>query len=124
MGWAAWCNMVTREWLEGGVPLALGSDAPTGPWYTPQMTLAEAVAWVDYNGQQLASEQALTIEEALRAHTRGSAYAAHEEEIKGSIKPGNLVVWSQDPSTTPIQELWQLPVDMTLVGGQVIYQRS
>jgi predicted amidohydrolase YtcJ len=119
--------MVTREWLEGGVPLALGSDAPTGPWYTPQMTLAEAVARVDYNDQQLAPEQALTIQEALRAHTMGSAYAAHEEEIKGSIEAGklaDLVVWSQDPYTTPIQELWQLPVDLTLVGGQVVYQRG
>jgi predicted amidohydrolase YtcJ len=119
--------MVTREWLEGGVPLALGSDAPTGPWYTPQMTLAEAIARVDYNGQQLGPEQALTIEEALRAHTMGSAYAAHEEDSKGSIEPGklaDLVVWSQDPYTTPIQELWQLPVDMTLVGGQVVFQRS
>jgi predicted amidohydrolase YtcJ len=57
----------------------------------------------------------------------GSAYAAHEEDIKGSIEPGklaDLVVWSQDPYTTPIQELWQLPVDMTLVDGQVVYQRS
>ncbi len=119
--------MVTREWLEGGVPLALGSDAPTGPWYTPQMTLAEAVARVDYNGQQLGPEQALTIEEALRAHTMGSAYAAHEEDIKGSIEPGklaDLVVWSQDPYTTSIKELWQLPVDLTLVGGRVVFQRS
>jgi predicted amidohydrolase YtcJ len=118
--------MVTREWLEAGVPLALGSDAPTGPWYSPQMTLAEAVARVDLNGQQLGPDQALTIQEALRAHTMGSAYAAHEEDVKGSIEVGklaDLVVWSQDPYNTPLQELWQLPVDLTLVGGQVVYQR-
>ncbi len=31
--------MVTREWLEAGVPIALGADAPGMPWHTPQMTM-------------------------------------------------------------------------------------
>ena len=117
--------MVTREWLESGVHLALGSDAPTGPWYTPQMTLAEAVARVDRNNQQLEPDQALTIQEALRAHTMGSAYAAHEENIKGSIEVGklaDLAVWSEDPYTAPLQRLWQTPIEMTLVGGEIVYK--
>jgi len=117
--------MVTREWLESGVHLALGSDAPTGPWYTPQMTLAEAVARVDRNNQQLEPDQALTIQEALRAHTMGSAYAAHEENIKGSIEVGklaDLAVWSEDPYTAPLQRLWQIPIEMTLVGGEIVYK--
>jgi predicted amidohydrolase YtcJ len=117
--------MVTREWLESGVPLALGSDAPTGPWYTPQMTMAEAVARLDRNNQHLEPDQALTIQEALRAHTLGSAYAAHEEGIKGSIEPGklaDLVVWSEDPYTAPLQRLWQIPIAMTLIGGEIVYQ--
>jgi predicted amidohydrolase YtcJ len=57
----------------------------------------------------------------------GSAYAAHEEDVKGSIEEGklaDLVVWSEDPYTAPIQRLWQIPVDLTLVGGQVVYQRA
>ncbi len=119
--------MVTREWLESGVHLALGSDAPTGPWYTPQMTLAEAVARVDRNNQQLEPDQALTIQEALRAHTMGSAYAAHEENIKGSIEVGklaDLAVWSEDPYTAPLQRLWQIPIEMTLVGGEIVYKQE
>ena len=117
--------MVTREWLESGVHLALGSDAPTGPWYTPQMTLAEAVARVDRNNQQLEPDQALTIQEALLAHTMGSAYAAHEENIKGPIEVGklaDLAVWSEDPYTAPLQRLWQIPIEMTLVGGEIVYK--
>ena len=117
--------MVTREWLESGVALALGSDAPTGPWYTPQMTIAEAVARLDRNNQPLVTDQALTIQEALRAHTMGSAYAGHEEEIKGSIEPGklaDLAVWSEDPYTAPLKRLWQIPIAMTIVGGRVVYQ--
>ena len=70
-------------------------------------------------------DQALTVQEALRAHTMGSAYAAHEEHIKGSIEAGklaDLAVWSEDPYTAPLQRLWQIPIDMTLVGGKIVYR--
>jgi predicted amidohydrolase YtcJ len=82
---------------------------------------------VTFSNQRYEPDQALTIQEALRAHTMGSAYAAHEEDVKGSIEEGklaDLVVWSEDPYTAPIQRLWQIPVDLTLVGGQVVYQRA
>jgi predicted amidohydrolase YtcJ len=119
--------IVTREWWDAGVTVALGSDAPTTPWYTPQVTLFGAVTRVTFSNQRYEPDQALTIQEALRAHTMGSAYAAHEEDVKGSIEEGklaDLVVWSEDPYTAPIQRLWQIPVDLTLVGGQVVYQRA
>ena len=117
--------IVTREWLDAGVALALGSDAPTTPWYTPQVTLAGALTRITASDQRHEPDQALTVQEALRAHTLGSAYAAHEENVKGSIEPGklaDLVVWGEDPYTAPVQRLWQIPVEMTLVGGQVVYQ--
>jgi predicted amidohydrolase YtcJ len=117
--------MVTREWLDGGVALALGSDAPTVPWYSPQATLAAAVSRLTPSNKPLEPGQALTIQEALRAHTIGSAYAIHEEAIKGSIEPGklaDLAVWTEDPTTAPPQRLWQMPMAMTLVGGKVVYQ--
>lgn len=120
-------GIVTREWLEAGIPVALGSDAPSTPWYTPQVTLFGAMTRVTASNQFHEPDQALTIQEALRAHTMGSAYAAHEETIKGSIEVGkvaDLVVWSEDPYTAPIKGFWQQPVDMTLVQGQVIYQRT
>jgi len=119
--------IVTREWLDSGVHLALGSDAPTTPWYTPQVTLAGAVSRLTLSNQVLGPEQRLTIQEALRAHTMGAAYAAHEEALKGSIEPGklaDLVVWNGDPYTMSLQELWQATVDMTIVGGQVVYPIS
>jgi hypothetical protein len=67
----------------------------------------------------------MTVEEALRAHTMGSAYAGHEEDVKGSIEVGklaDLAVWSEDPYTAPVQRLWQIPMEMTLVGGKIVYQ--
>lgn len=117
--------IVTHEWLEAGVPVALGSDSPATPWYTPQVTLFGAVTRITFSNQRLEPDQALTIQEALRAHTMGSAYAAHEEDIKGSIEPGklaDLAVWSEDPYTAPLKRLWQITTAMTIVGGRIVYQ--
>jgi len=70
-------------------------------------------------------DQRLTIQEALRAHTIGAAYAAHEEKIKGSIEPGklaDLAVWAEDPYTIQPQRLLQTQIAMTIVGGKIVYQ--
>ena len=55
----------------------------------------------------------------------GSAYAGFEENTKGSIEPGklaDLAVWSEDPYTAPLKQLRQIPIVMTLVGGEIVYQ--
>ena len=117
--------IVTREWLDAGVTVALGSDSPSTPWYTPQVTLFGAVTRVTFSNQRFEPDQALTIQEALRAHTMGSAYAVHEEDVKGSVEVGkmaDLAVWGEDPYTAPVQRLWQIPVEMTLVGGEIVHQ--
>ena len=57
----------------------------------------------------------------------GSAYAAHEEDIKGSVEVGklaDLIVWSQDPYTVANRELWKILIDLTIVGGDIVYQRA
>lgn len=118
--------MVTREWLDAGVPLALGSDAPTTPWLTPQPTLFGAVRRVNFSEEVMGPEQVLTVQEALRAHTVGSAYAGFQEAELGSIEVGklaDLAVWAEDPTTAPVRQLWQIPVDLTIVGGRVVYPR-
>jgi predicted amidohydrolase YtcJ len=117
--------VVTREWLENGVVVALSSDAPSTPWYTPHATLIGAVARLTYSDKTYEPEQCLTIQEALRAHTMGSAYAGHEEQIKGSIEVGklaDLVVWSTDPYTATLKQLWEMVAEMTVVGGEIVHQ--
>jgi predicted amidohydrolase YtcJ len=119
--------MVTREWLEAGVPLAIGADAPCMPWHTPQMTLWAAMTRLPYSGTVIGPGQRLTIHEALRAHTTGAAYAVHEEKIKGSLEPGKLAdlcVWTEDPYTLPLQRLYNTTTDLTMVGGLIVYQRA
>ena len=117
--------IVTREWLDAGVPLALGSDSPTTPWLTPQVTMFGAVSRVTYSNQRFHPEQAISVAEALRAHTMGSAYAGHQEENLGSIEVGklaDLAVWSADPYSVPLRELWKLPVELTMLEGEVVHQ--
>jgi len=117
--------IVTREWLQSGVHVTIGSDAPTTPWLAPQATLAAAVSRLTVSNKILGPSQCMTIQEALRAHTIEAAYAAHEEKAKGSIQTGklaDLAVWNIDPYTAPIQQLWNATIAMTFIGGKIVYQ--
>jgi len=67
------------------------------------------------------------VKEALRLYTINGAYASFEEEIKGSIEPGKLadmVVLDRDILTIPTDELREMKVDMTIVGGEVVFRRD
>lgn len=115
----------TRTWLDMGVALALSSDAPSMPWWDPQTTLAASVLRISATNKQVGPDQALTIEEALYAHTMGGAYADFAEGKKGSLEPGkfaDLVVWHDDPYSVRAADIIKLTIDMTVVGGKVVYQ--
>jgi len=116
--------MMTREWLDASIHVALGSDTPTTPWYDPQMTLRGAMVRDTSSGTVIGPGQVLTAEEALRAHTIEAAYAVHEEEVKGSLEVGklaDLVVWSADPLTSTPDEVCRSAIDLTMVGGDIVY---
>lgn len=116
--------IVTRDWLDAGINVALGSDAPSTPWIEPQITLLAAVLRPDGNLKPFHPEQAMTIQEALYAHTMGSAKAAFEENVKGSLEPGkfaDLVVWSDDFYSVKPTQIAQVKAELTLVGGEVVH---
>ena len=117
--------MVTREWLDAGLHVTIGSDAPSTPFYQPQYTLAGAISRLTYGETVLGPDQALSFDEALRAHTIEAAYAAHEEDVKGSLEAGkfaDIAVWAVDPATTPVSELpEQGAMYMTFVGGRLVF---
>jgi predicted amidohydrolase YtcJ len=72
------------------------------------------------------ADQALTIKEAMRAHTIDAAYASFDENIKGSLEPGkiaDLVVWTEDLYALEWQQLFKTTVDLTIVGGKIVYQK-
>jgi len=78
-------------------------------------------------GERFYPEHAMTREEALQTYTINNAYAAFEENIKGSLTPGkyaDIVVLSQDLLTVDEDKIPETTVDITIVGGQVKYRRE
>jgi len=116
-----------RSMLDAGVPLAFGSDWPVAP-LDPLLGIYAAVTRATLDGKNPGGwfpEQRLTVEEALRAYTQGSAYAAFQENDKGSITPGKLgdvVVLSDNIFTLPPARIKEARVVMTIVGGKVVYE--
>jgi predicted amidohydrolase YtcJ len=103
-----------RSLLATGVPLAFGSDGPQNPF----LNIFFATM---HPGNPT---EALTVEQAVAAYTRGSAYAEGMEREKGTIAPGylaDLAVLSQDIFTAPPNALPGTTSILTLVGGRVVY---
>ena len=116
-----------RTVLKSGGRLALGSDFPVeavNPWFG----IYSAVTRQDHNGNPRGGwypEQRLTLPEAIRGFTADAAYAAFEEDSRGTIEPGKLAdftIVAGDPYSKPASELWKMQVKMTVVGGEVVYQ--
>lgn len=111
-----------RSFLDAGVPVAFGTDYPTVLNIHPKNTLWASVVRMTSSGKIIAPEERITIQEALRAHTMGSAYAAFEEDVKGSIEVGkyaDMTVWSDDLYSIPTSEIPNLFVKGIVVGGTV-----
>jgi predicted amidohydrolase YtcJ len=92
------------------------------------MILSAAVTRLSPSNRVIGPDQVLTIEEAMRAYTMGGAYACFEEHIKGSLEPGkfaDLIVWRLDPYITTLPDMMkEHPVDLTMVGGKVVFERQ
>jgi len=118
--------IVSREWLENGVHTTIGSDFPSTPWLKPQATIAAAMWRESPLKKPVRPEQSLTFMEALKAHTLGAAYAAHEEKLKGSIEPGklaDLAMWSRDPTSADPKAIYNFPdMSLTIIGGKIVHQ--
>jgi predicted amidohydrolase YtcJ len=119
--------MVTQEWIRSGVHLAIGSDAPSTPYYHPQATLAGSMSRFTFKQNTIGPDQILSFTEALRAHTYEGAYSGHQENVKGTLEAGkfaDLAVWTNDPSLLSPVDLFSSTVDMTLVSGKTVFERS
>jgi predicted amidohydrolase YtcJ len=82
------------------------------------------VAHYSATNKPINPEQALTIEEAMYAHTMGGAYTDFAEDKKGSLEPGkfaDLVVWSDDFYTVDPVDIINVNAEMTMIDGQVVH---
>lgn len=77
-------------------------------------------------GTVLLPEERVELAAALRAFTADAAWACHLDD-RGVLAPGrlaDLVVLGADPFESPLEELLEIPVDLTVVGGRVLWERA
>lgn len=120
-----------RIWDSGAV-LSFGSDSPgtnaSRYYLNPMLGLYAAVTRKTLSGQPEGGwfpQEKITIEEAIQAYTLNTAYAAFEEDIKGSISVGKLadvVVLSDNLLTMNADDIKDVTVLTTVVGGKVVYE--
>jgi predicted amidohydrolase YtcJ len=116
---------VWRTLLDAGVVVTNGTDAPVED-VDPIASFHSSVTRLTADGTVFYPEQRMTREEALWSYTLANAYAAFEEDIKGSITPGKLadiVVLSHDIMTVPDAEILDARVDITILDGRIRYER-
>ena len=115
-----------RSLVARGMIAALSSDAPIiDP--NPMNNLYAAVTRKSNTGNQVAPDEAVDIKTAIKGHTLWGAYASFEEDLKGSLVPGklaDLTVLSGDILKAKEEEILELKADLTMVDGQIQYQRG
>ena len=116
-----------RSLLDTGAILAFGSDWSVAP-LDPIQGIAAAVTRRTLDGRHpdgWVPEQKITVEEAVRAYTIGSAFAEFQERDKGMLRPGmlaDMVVWSRDFFTAAPETIPETKALLTIVDGRVVYQ--
>lgn len=114
-----------RSFAEKGIVAAASSDAPVvSP--DPLAGIQTMITRRDRDGIAAFAEEAVTLEEAVRAYTLAGAYASFEEDIKGSLTPGKLgdvAVLDADLRSIASEEIEEASVDLTVLGGEVVYAR-
>lgn len=114
-----------RDLFNTGAVVTNGTDVPVEPINAIASYYA-SVSRMMVNGERFYPEHVMTREEALQTYTINNAYAAFEDGIKGSLTPGkyaDIVVLSQDLLTVAEDRIPATTVDMTIVGGEIKYQR-
>ncbi len=112
-----------RSLLDSGATLVNGSDAPIEE-LDPLLGIRAAVARTLDERPGWHPEQALTVEQALRASTAGPAWLAGDERRRGKLLPGylaDLVVLDRDPVACHPDELADVTVVATMVGGRWVH---
>jgi predicted amidohydrolase YtcJ len=117
-----------RTLIDKGVQLALGTDWTVAP-LNPMLTLYAATTRATLDGKHpdgWVPEQKISITEAVRAYTSGSAFAEFQDAVKGTIvrgKVADLVILSDDVFSIPAARLKDVQVLTTVAGGKVVHQR-
>jgi len=110
-----------RSIVHAGVVLASGSDCPVED-PNPILGLHALVT-----RNSFVPEECLSVEEAIKSYTINAAYAAFEEDIKGSIEVGkfaDLVILDKNPLDIPKDKIQEIIILETIIKGESVYKKS
>lgn len=102
-----------KTFVDNGIVVGLGSDAPC--------TSPDPIVWLDKAVNHPVTEQAVTIQEALRMATYNGYYISFDEQERGSLEAGkiaDMVVLSANPYEVPSEEIGKLKVKGLILGGR------
>lgn len=117
-------NNPVKTPMDHGIFMALSSDILP---IDPRVGLYAAVTRKGMSGRVFGPEEAISIEEAIRGYTANGAWITFEEDIKGTLEPGmlaDMVVLSEDLLTIDPERIMDVEIDMTIVEGDVLYERN
>lgn len=117
---------VWQKLMNTGAVICNGTDVPVED-VNPIACYFATVTRKTKDGSVFFGEQKMTREQALASYTINGAYAAFEEDIKGSLTVGKLAditVLSRDILTVPDDRILQTEVLYTIVGGNVLYKKQ
>jgi predicted amidohydrolase YtcJ len=118
-----------QSFIKSGVVVPGGSDAPVERG-EPMIEFYAAVARKDQKGFSTTGwhpEEAVTRDQALKMFTLWPAYAAFEEKIRGTLEPGklaDLTILSADIMKIPELEILKTQCVMTVINGEVVFEKS
>jgi predicted amidohydrolase YtcJ len=115
-----------RDLIDSGALIANGTDVPVEA-IDPIASYYASVTRITNDGTAFLPEQVMTRQEALASYTINNATAAFEEDLKGSLTPGKLadiVVLDRNLLTVPDEQIPDTRVDLTVLGGTIVYRRD
>lgn len=113
-----------RRWLDAGVTVAMGSDAPYFPFDPREVVPVAVERRMRGLAEPIGPDQGITILEAVRGYTQGAAHAAFAEDRRGMLREGFLADWvllDVDPASCSAAEFAAARVLRTEVGGRAVF---
>jgi predicted amidohydrolase YtcJ len=113
-----------KSLLDSGLTTAASSDSPIVP-DNPLSGIYAAMTRRTKSGQLISADESISVGQALMMYTKNAAAASFEQDIKGSLSPGKLadmVVLSGDPLRLPPEEIKNIRVELTILGGKVVWE--
>jgi predicted amidohydrolase YtcJ len=116
-----------RKYLDYGINVSSSSDVPSTVSANPFVALYTLVTRKNNIGREVAFDQAVSREEALRTYTMNGTWLTREEATKGSLEVGkvaDLIVLDRDYFEVPEEEIKDTRVDKTMVEGNFVWERD